>query len=156
MKNTFRNVILICAMCAVVIMCVGLLMFDYIPTSLTVSKANQYETAAGTTEVLSDAQEAQSLLTAQSSSTSSTSANTPAVKTNIVLKEYDISKTDLAMYKASGSYQSGRADPFAEVTEDTGDDDENSEDTTDNSSSETSKKTTPVSDGTFYNSSKVK
>lgn len=150
MKNPVKNIILICAMAAVAIMCVGLFLYDYIPSGLTVSKASQYETEATTTEILSDAQEAQSLLTAQSQSTSSTSASTPTVKTNIVLKEYDVSKTDLAMYKQSGSYKSGRADPFAEVTTET----------TSESSSETTagSTTTPTtsSDGTYYNSSKTK
>ena len=146
MKNSMKNVILICAMSAVAIMCIGLLLYDYIPSGLTVTEANQYETSTATSEILSDAKEAQDLLAEQRSSTSSTSAVVPTVKTNIVLKEYDISKTDLAIYDANGDYDHGRPNPFAEVTV------ESSSDSTETPTSTT----TTQSDGTFYNSTKVK
>lgn len=148
MSNSIRNIILICAMGAVAIMCVGLFLYDYIPSGLTVSKANEYETASTTTEVLSDVKTAQELLTAQTSSTSSTSGTTPVVKTNIVLKEYDVSKADLALYQASGDYVKGRSDPFAEVTVDNT--------TGTGTTSGGTVTNTVVSDGTFYNSTKVK
>lgn len=151
MKNTIKNVILVCAMGSIAIMSVGIYLYDYIPSGLTVSKASQYETAASTTETLSAAQEAQSLLTTQTSSTSSTSASKPTVKTNIVLKEYNVSKTDLAIYQQSGSYVQGRADPFAEVTADNSNDGSQAGSTT-----TTTTNNTTVSDGTYYNSSKVK
>jgi len=145
-KNTVRNVILICAMCAVAIMCIGLLVYDYIPTSLTVSKANEYETTQATTEVLSDATEAQKLLTEQTTSKNSTSGSTPVVKTNIVLKEYDVSKADIQRAKINGDLEQGRADPFAEVTATS----------SGSTSGATGENTTTVSDGTYYNSTRVK
>ena len=110
-----KNVILICALSAVAIMSIGLFLYDYIPSGLTVTKASQYETSSSTTEVLSDSKEAESLLTSQSTSTDSESGSTSSVQTNIVLREYTISKSDLAMYQSSGDLQQGRADPFAEV-----------------------------------------
>ena len=160
MKNSVKNVILICGISAVAIMCVGVVLYDYIPSGVTVSKANQYETLATTTEILSDAQEAQSLLQDQQQSTTTKAATSPIVKTNIVLKEYDVSKTDLAMYKASGSYQSGRADPFAEVTTQKEETSTSGETTQTNSSSTTTNQSTTSSesssDGTYYNSSRKK
>lgn len=158
MKSEVKNVLLILGMCAIAIMCVGLLLYDYIPNGLTVSKANQYETSAKTTEVLSDAQDAQSLLSSQTSSSNTT---TPTVKTNVVLKEYDVSKTDLALYKAEGSLEQGRPDPFAEVTaEDTanttadGTNTTSQPGTTGGGNSSTSSR--PSSDGTYYNTARTK
>lgn len=152
MKNSVKNIILVCAMSSVAIMGVGIFLYDYIPSGLTVSKANQYETSSSTTEVLSEAQEAQGLLTSQSTSTKSSSGSSPVVKTNIVLKEYDVSQSDLSLYQASGSYVKGKADPFAEVQTQT--------QTSTNTSGENQAGTTTTpnasSDGTFYNSSKVK
>lgn len=148
-KDTVRNIILICAMGAVAIMCIGLLLYDYIPSGLTVSKASEYETASSTTEILSEAAEAQRLLAEQSTSTSSTSASVPSVKTNIVLKEYDVSKADLTRAKVNGVIETGRADPFAEVTATSS----GNSDTTVTTPGTT---TTTTSDGTFYNSTKVK
>lgn len=154
MGNTIKNVILVLALSAVAIMCIGLFLYDYIPSGLTVSKANQYETASTTTEALSSAQEAQKLLTDQSQSTTSTSGSTTPVKTNIVLKEYDVSKSDLEMYHRSGSYVSGRPDPFAEVkVEDTNTTGTTSSGTGNSTSNGT---TTKPSDGTFYNTAHQK
>lgn len=153
MKSSVRNALLILALGTVIIMCVGIFLYDYIPSGLTVSKANQYETTAATTAILSDAQEAQALLTAQTQSTSSTTISTPTVKTNIVLTEYDVSRSDLAMYNRSGSYEPGRPDPFAEVTATP------TSTSTSNASNSTvvntTTNTTP-SDGTYYNTARTK
>ena len=155
MKKTVRDVILICALASVAIMCVGLFLYDYIPTSLTVSKPNQYETASTTTEVLSDAKKAQELLTAQSKTTTSELGSTSTVQTNIVLKEYTISKSDLAIAKQEGKVEQGRPDPFAEVTADEGNGNGNEGNSGSNNQQNPSEPTIP-SDGTFYNSSKQK
>ena len=85
-----KNVMLICALVAVAVMTVGLFLYEYVPSGLTVSKANTYEVTAETTEVLNDASTAQELLSEQSSSTSSQSGSSGNVQTNIVLKEYNI------------------------------------------------------------------
>ncbi len=97
-----KNLILICSLSAVTIMCVGLFLFDYIPTSLTVSKANHYETSSDTLTVLSGAEEAKELLTQQNQQTSSQSGSTSTVQTNIIYDIYEITKSDLNSYKQSG------------------------------------------------------
>ena len=154
MVNTIKNIILICAMSAVAIMCVGLFLYDLMPSGITVSNANKYQTASSTTEVLSDAKEAQSLSVDQSFGKNSSSSQ--PVKTNIVLKEYEVTKTDLAISKQSGSYVSGRADPFAELANTaTGNAVGNSTGNPSTNTTVTNTTTTP-GDGTFYNSTRVK
>ena len=157
-----KNIILICALIAVSIMCVGLFLYDYVPSGLLVAKANTYETSGETTKILDDALDAQEMLTSQSQGSSSTSDSTESVKTNIILKEYNISKTDLAMYKQSGDLQQGRDNPFAEIPAEeevgTGDNNSSSGGTTSSptNSGSTASSQNVVSDVTFYNSSKVK
>lgn len=151
MKNTIRNIILIIALSAVAIMSIGIFLYDYIPSGLTVTEASHYETTGATTEVLSEAKEAQEKLTATSQSTTmSEGTTTSTMQTNIVLKEYTITKGDIAMAKSIGEVEQGRPDPFAEVQAETT--------PSGGSSGESSAETTPSepSDGTFYNSSKQK
>ena len=136
---------------------VGLFLYDLIPTGITVSKAQTYEQEEETTKVLSDSKEAQTLRNEKTTSKNSTSGSSTTVKTNIVLKEYDVSKTDLARYTQSGSYQKGRPDPFAEVKTETATTGEGDNSTTSTAgTSGSTEKSSQVSDGTFYNSTKVK
>lgn len=162
--NIVKNIGLVGAIGAVLIMCVGLFLFEYAPTNINVVSANKYETDKETTEVLSDSKNAQELLSTQDLSYKSGSDENQTIKTNIVLKEYDISKTDLAIYRQSGSYKNGRADPFAEVTAvpaSTGNstssgNQEVSGSSSSSSSSNNSNNNGIQSDGTFYNSTRTK
>ena len=77
MNKTVKNIILICALCAVALMCVGLFLYDYNPGGVTIAKANQYEVESATTEALGDAQDTQSILTEQTQTTTSKSGSKP-------------------------------------------------------------------------------
>ena len=174
--NIIKNIGLVGAIGAVLVMCVGLLLFEFAPTSVNIESANKYEVEKETTEILSDSKNAKDLLSSQNLSSKTNSEQNKTVKTNIVLKEYDISKTDLAIYKQSGSYKNGRPDPFAEVTAvqaNTGNgsssgNQEGSESgsssssssgsgaNTGSGSSSTGNSSGVQSDGTFYNSTRTK
>lgn len=149
MKNPVGNLILILGLCALAIMTVGLTLYDYIPSGLTVSKANQYEVEAKTTEALSGAKDAQELLSSQSHSVFSQSGSSSSVQSNIVYKEYSISKSDLALFKSSGLLEQGRANPFAEISPAV--DDNSSGSSSDNSASNPQQQL--PSDGSLFNSS---
>jgi hypothetical protein len=165
MSSLFRNIVLIVAISAVIIMMIGIFLYDYIPTGVKVSKASSYETSEKTTKILSDASDASSLLN-QSDDTDS------PVQTNIILQTYNVSKTDLAIYKSMGSYQSGRPDPFADIdkpaastgsTSGTGTGSSSGTTTTPGTTTTTNTSTgsnstsqTGSSDGTFYNSTYTK
>lgn len=156
MNSVTRNILLVSAMGAAAIMGIGLFLYDYNPNGLNIAKASEYETESSTTEILSDVKKAQELLTSQSTSTSLTSGETPVVKTNIVLKEYEVSKADLAIYTANGDYKKGRADPFAEVVEESAPSSGTTPTGSNQQGTTTSGETTQVSDGTYYNSKNTK
>ena len=157
MKNMIRDILLVCAMGAVAMMCVGIALSEYVPSGITIARASQYEKEQETVDILNDADDVQESLATQALASSSKSDNSPMVKTNIILKEYDVSKADLARYRAVGSYVQGRADPFAEVPVGpavsgggaTG------VNTTGNTTSGNTTNTT-ASDGTFYNTARTK
>lgn len=156
MKNIFGNIILVGAMGAAAVMCVGLALYEYAPSNVTIARASQYDTSKETANMLSDSKEVQDLLATQSFSGNS-SSNTPVVKTNIILKEYEVSKADLARYRAVGAYVQGRADPFAEVTEnDTVNGGGATGTNISNPSGNGGSSNGSSSDGTFYNSSRKK
>lgn len=160
MKSTFKNIFLIVALSAVIIMIIGIALYDYIPTSVTVAKSNIYEVDEKTTKVLSEV----ATLT-QNTSIENDDSN------NVVLQTYSVTKADLAVYQSDGAFQKGKANPLKKQEEpkDTGNTDDNeintnsnnstsqqgSTNTASSSNSNTNSKT-QVSDGTMFNSKSSK
>ena len=158
MKSMGKNIILMLALGAVIIMMLGIFLYDYMPTGITVSEANQYQTEPKTTQVLSDVSD----INERTNSNSDSSSAQPTV----ILQTYNVGKSDLAIYRASGAYVPGRSNPFAEIntgtSTQTGTTSSSSSSSSASTSSTSSGNTTTttttttttnvVSDGTFYNS----
>jgi hypothetical protein len=154
------------ALFAIMVMIVGIFLYDYIPNSITIAKANSYQRDSDTQSVIDDTSAASSLLsslTSQSSNSSGTSTTT------IILDTYEVTSSDLSVYKSSGAYTNGKADPFSDpVVQSTDDETGSSGSTGGNSgssvssgSSSTSGTTTnssssQTSDGTLFNSTSKK
>jgi len=175
MTNIVRNVFLVGAMCAVIIMCVGIFLYDYIPTGIEIPVANHYEQS---TEIPKILEEAQSIDPVDIYGDDGSDSYSQVSKKNIITQTYEVSKTDLAVYKQRGDYVTGRANPFAEVqnestvqesetTQEQGAGSTPSSPTTSGntnstgssgsgSSSSSGSSRTEKSDGTFYNSTKTK
>jgi hypothetical protein len=142
-------------------MMVGIFVYNFIPTDVTVAKPSTYEVSSDTTKVLSDIPESEKALSSITGSSSSTSS-TPT--TTIVLQTYEITKSDLAIYKAEGEYVSGKSDPFADAITSSDNTDDNSQSSgtssgSTNSSSQsgsTSSNSSSYSDGTLLNSASKK
>ncbi len=109
MKNVLKNIILIIALAAVIIMIIAILLYDFIPSSSTVTEPNIYAADTKTTKVLSE-------IADDSGSLGTSDKNSSDTSSGIVLQSYSITETDLALYAASNSYEKGKADPFADVT----------------------------------------
>ena len=149
MKSIIKNAILIVALGALIIMIIGIFLYDYMPNSTTVAKANTYEATSDTTKVLSDITTESQELFSKSTNDDSSSSATPS----IVLKTYNVSSSDLKQYASKQEYEKGKSDPFGDwKVSDAGTQDGN-----------TSVGTTPaptsnevVGDGTMYNSTHTK
>ena len=144
MKKLTRNLILLVAVAAVGLMSVGILVYNYIPTDVAIAKPNTYEVDIETTKVLSDATESSNLLSQITGSSSGS----------------DVTKTDLARYKASGAYVSGKSDPFSDAPEPTveenNDGNTNTSSTKPGNTNNTVGGSTVQSDGTLLNSASKK
>jgi hypothetical protein len=154
MKNIGKNIILLLAIGAIALMIVGIFVYNYIPTDITIAKASTYEVSSETTKILSDAADSSNVLGQITGSSSSSSGST---STTIVLQTYEITKSDLKIYKNTGAYQSGKSDPFADVQQSSSEDETS---TTTSSSgvtgSQSGSTTGNVSDGTLFNSTSQK
>ena len=117
MKNVLKNIILIIALAAVIVMIVAILLYDFIPSSSTVTEPNIYSADTSTTKVLSEIADSSESLDASDEDSSN-------INSSIVLQSYSITETDLDLYTASNSYERGKADPFEEIS---GSDDNESE-----------------------------
>ncbi len=150
MKAIIKNIFLVGALSCVILMIIGMFLYDYLPNSTTVTKANVYEASSSTTKVLADIkQESENLF----SGTEEDSSGTP----NLLLKTYTVTNTDLSQYAKSGSYEHGKSDPFSETPkqEETPDGEKPSNGQEGNN---TTNNNTTVNkpDGTLYNSTNRK
>ena len=152
MKNALKNIVLIVALAAVIVIIIAILLYDFIPSGSTVAEPKIYTADASTTKILSEiAEESSSLNDQQNNAGSST-------EPNIVLKSYSITETDLALYTASNEYEPGKADPFADAETSSNPDDGsgNSGNTNNSTSGGSSNSGSTVSDGTLFNSTSSK
>lgn len=100
MKSFFKNAFLIIALSLVILMIIGIFLYDYIPTDNTFSEANTYVTDAKTLKILAEI-------------TNDGNLNDDGENDKMILKEYTVTEADLAMYAAKKDYQKGKTDPFA-------------------------------------------
>lgn len=159
MKNVLKNIILIVALAAVIVIVIAIILYDFIPSGKTVAEPNIYSADTETTKVLSEIAESSDSLN------SSTNGNTGGAQSNVVLKSYSITETDLALFEATGEYEPGRADPFAAGTSSNGSENTSTGDTnggttggssTNANSGSSSSSGTTESDGTLFNSTSSK
>lgn len=157
MKSTIKNIILVVALSAVILMIMGVALYDYIPSGVTVAKANTYETDVATTKILSDIADLNENNFLKDDTMNS--ANTG----NVILQTYSITKADLALYRATGDLKQGKANPL-KVQEESTEGNTSSGQTstggqtgnTTSGSNTSSGNHTNSSDGTLFNSTSSK
>lgn len=100
-KSIFKEVFIMLLVCVAIVLILGVLLYDYIPNNKVVPSKVAYKTPENVQEEIAV-------------------EITEYEKTNIV---YEITDSDLNLYKSTKSYNPGKADPFAdlsnEVTEST-------------------------------------
>lgn len=144
-KSVFKEVGIMILICVLVVLVIGIIFYDYVPNNKTVPSKIAYETPRNVKQEI-DVE------------------ITEYEKTNIV---YEITDSDLDLYKSTKSYVPGKADPFADLSNETVEESVNNtvsvngaSGTNSNSSSTTggSSSTTknPDSTGTFFQDSGTK
>lgn len=158
MAKIFKNIILIILLSAVIIMMIGILFYDYIPNGAEVKEVNKYVTEERTTKTLASIKQDEEVLFEQLYGSTSNSGDTTDVEEpQVIIHSYSLDAGDLKVFEQSKSYESGKANPFADLIEETeseegGDDSSVGGTTTGNSNGSY----TQVTDNTIFNSTNSK
>ena len=109
-KSIFKEVLIILLVCVAIVLLMAVIFYNYIPTNKVIpAKVTAYQLPQNVEEIINE--------------TTIDSFNSSSIN-------YTIDNSDLTRYEAAQSYNPGKADPFAEYTEDapasTDDDDSNS------------------------------
>ena len=90
-KKLIKEIIILLLSSLAILLILGILLYDYIPTNKKIPEVTKYETSAELKAALAD---------------------TKVEETNIILT-YEITDTDLALYKNNRSYIPSKENPFA-------------------------------------------
>jgi len=93
-KSVFKEVGIMILICVVIVLVIGIIFYDYVPNNKTVPSKIAYETPKNVKQEIEV-------------------EITEYEKTNIV---YEITDSDLDLYKSTKSYVPGKADPFADLS----------------------------------------
>lgn len=96
-KSVFKEVSIMLLICLAIVLVLGVIFYDYIPNNKVVPSKIAYETPRNVKEEIEV-------------------EITEYEKTNIV---YEITDSDLDLYKSTKSYNPGKADPFADLSNET-------------------------------------
>jgi hypothetical protein len=133
-KSILKEVIITVLLCAVIILILGVVFYEYNPVNKVVpSKIDQYATSDQIKEEIN--------------------VNVLSLETTSVV--YKVEATDLNVYIKNKSYVQGKANPFDSTPAGSGTA-EQVDGTASSSNSGTGTGTTTSSDGTFWNSTKTK
>lgn len=125
-KSIIKEIFIMVLLCIAIILILGILFYDYIPSNKVVPAKEAYQTPNNVKEEINE-------------------QITEIEKTEI---SYEVTEKDLKLYKQSSSYKPGKPDPFAELTnEETNTNGNNNTNTVEN----TDKNGTTNSTNTFFN-----
>ena len=128
-KSIIKEIIIMLLLCVAILLILGVLFYDYIPSNKVVPGKIAYSTPENIQEEV----------------------NEEVIEANKTKITYEVTDADLNIYKQSNSYVPGKRDPFSmESTQTTG----NSTGGTTNNNEEiveTNTKSDPNSTGTFFN-----
>lgn len=136
LKSIIKEIFIMLLLCIAIVLILGILFYDYIPTNRVIPIKESYVTPNEVKEEINE-------------------EITEIEKTEI---SYEITDADLNIYKQSSSYKPGKKDPFSLTTETTennanSDSKENTEQKNDTTSSN---KVNENSTGTFFNDTGIK
>lgn len=147
MGNFVKEVFIFALLFMVIMFTLGILLYDYIPTSKSIPEPIEYTADSSVTATLQEIAEVKN-------AGSSSNINT-AVEPEW---SYSVTSSDLATYASKKSYTSGKTDPFAEYIEETTENEETSTDNTTTTTNTTTSSTNSSSSttGTYFESSSSK
>ena len=133
-KAIIKEIFIMLLLCVAIVLVFGVIFYDYIPTNKAVpNKLEAYVTPENIQEEIDE----------------------EIIEMNKVEVSYEITESDLDLYKQTHSYTPGKRDPFSPSTENTNNAGGNTTGGTDNNGS-TGSNTDPNSTGSFFNDTGLK
>lgn len=138
-KSVIKETFIMLLLCIAIVLILGILFYDYIPTNRVIPTKEAYVTPNDIKEEISE-------------------QITEIEKTEI---SYEITDADLNIYKSSSSYKPGKKDPFSladtsESTNNNSDNNSNDKENQEQKNDTTSNKVDSNSTGTFFNDTGIK
>lgn len=134
-KLIIKEIIIVLLLLVAIILALGVLFYDYIPTNKTVPSVASYSTSENIKKELDE----------------------KVVGNETILVTYEITSQDLKTYEKTKDYKKGKANPFSTYeSEPVGTNDENDVTNTGSSNTSVNPSTNTQSGGTFYNSTGTK
>lgn len=130
-KTVFKEIFIILLLCVAIVLVLGVIFYDYIPTNKAVP--NKLSTYVTPQDVKTEIDE-------------------QIAEINKVEVSYEITGTDINLYKQTHSYTPGKIDPFSASTEVEG----NIENVENKDNNSQTSNTDPNSTGTFFNDTGLK
>lgn len=132
LKSTIKEIFIILLLCIAILLILAILFYDYIPISTTVPTKEEYVTPE---EVKAEIEES-------------------ITKSDKIEVTYEITESDLEMYKQTGTYTEGKANPFALTESSNNTDNTNNTNDTDNSNKNQNEQENVTN--TFWNDEGIK
>ena len=132
-KSVFKEIFIILLLSIAILLILGILFYDYIPINSYIPEREAYTTPNNVLEELNEA----------------------ITETEKIEVTYEVTDSDLNIYRQSGSYTEGKANPFAlesEGPENTNTNGNGGQTNTENRNEETNENST----GTFFNDEGIK
>ena len=132
-KSVFKEIFIILLLSIAILLILGILFYDYIPINSYIPEREAYTTPNNVLEELNEA----------------------ITETEKIEVTYEVTDSDLNIYRQSGSYTEGKANPFAlesEEPENTNTNGNGGQTNTENRNEETNENST----GTFFNDEGIK
>ena len=134
-KSIIKEIIVVLLLLVAIMLALGVLFYDYIPTNKTVPSVASYSTSENIQKELEE----------------------KAIENEKVLVTYEITSQDLKTYEKTKDYKKGKANPFSTYeTVPVGTNDKNNVTNTDESNTSVNPDKNTQSGGTFYNSTGTK
>jgi len=138
-KNIVKEIIILLLISLAILLILGIILYDYMPNNKIIPEVKEYQKSAEMKEAL---------------------LNAKAEEGTKVVLTYEITDTDLNMYKKTNEYVAGKINPFAEYKEETttgnGEGNTSGNTTTQNATSNNSGSTNTQNGGTLFENTTTK
>lgn len=110
MVKIFKNIILMLMLFAVILMMIGIVFYDYLPTRTEIKEPNEYKAEEKVIKTLATIEKEEKEIFGVKEDSDGTSVGT-------IIQSYSLDAEDLAVYQQSHSYVSGKTNPFEDLPE---------------------------------------